>query len=301
MNIVGKRKIWFIISILLILPGTIALILWGLKPGIDFTGGQEMEVTGSTNQTQVREIVAKTNVKDITVTTSGSDRLLIRYSDKDAGDAELVHQNVKSLLAQSGITETSFSSVGPSVSRDITRNALLGVGLASVAILLYIAFAFRNTPPPVSPWSFGATAIIALLHDALLLIGVFAILGHFFGVQVDALFVTAVLTVIGFSVHDTIVVYDRIRENLRRLNKPFEEVVNISINETLARSLNTSITVILVLLAFYLFGGESIKYFVLALLIGIISGTYSSIFNASPLLVVYNNWKIKKASGSKSK
>jgi preprotein translocase subunit SecF len=160
--------------------------------------------------------------------------------------------------------------------------------------LLYIAFAFRNTPPPVSPWSFGATAIIALLHDALLLIGVFAILGHFLGVQVDALFVTAVLTVIGFSVHDTIVVYDRIRENLRRLNKPFEEVVNISINETLARSLNTSITVILVLSAFYLFGGESIKYFTLALLIGIISGTYSSIFNASPLLVVYNNWKIKR-------
>ena len=125
-----------------------------------------------------------------------------------------------------------------------------------------------------------------------------AILGHFLGVQVDSLFVTAVLTVIGFSVHDTIVVYDRIRENLRRLNKPFEEVVNISINETFARSLNTSVTVILVLLAFYMFGGESIRYFVLALLIGIISGTYSSIFNASPLLVVYNNWKIKKARKS---
>lgn len=299
MNIVGKRKIWFTVSILLILPGIIALVLWGLKPGIDFTGGQEMEISGSTNQTQVREIVAKTGVKDITVTTSGNERLLIRYSDKDTGESEIVHQNVKSLLAQSGINETSFSSVGPAVSRDITRNALLGVGLASIAILLYIAFAFRNTPPPVSPWSFGATAIIALLHDALLLIGVFAILGHFFGIQVDSLFVTAVLTVIGFSVHDTIVVYDRIRENLRRLNKPFEEVVNTSINETLARSLNTSITVILVLLAFYLFGGESIKYFVLALLIGIISGTYSSIFNASPLLVVYNNWKIKRASKDK--
>ena len=252
MNIVGKRKIWFTVSILLILPGIIALILWGLKPGIDFTGGQEMEIAGSTNQTQVREIVSKTGVKDITVTTSGNERLLIRYSDKDTGESEIVHQNVKSLLAQSGINETSFSSVGPAVSRDITRNALLGVGLASIAILLYIAFAFRNTPPPVSPWSFGATAIIALLHDALLLIGVFAILGHFFGIQVDSLFVTAVLTVIGFSVHDTIVVYDRIRENLRRLNKPFEDVVNTSINETLARSLNTSITVILVLLAFYL-------------------------------------------------
>jgi len=303
MNIVGKRKIWFMISILLVLPGTIALFVWGLKPGIDFTGGQELEVSGQTTQSQLHDIVAKVGVKDITVTTSGNDRLLVRYSDqgldKELGDSQQIRQNIKVLLGQQNLTETSFSSVGPAVSRDITRSAILGVAMASLAILLYIAFAFRNTPPPVSPWSFGATAIIALLHDALFVLGIFAILGHFFGVQVDALFVTAILTVIGFSVHDTIVVYDRIRENLRRLNQPFEEVVNISINETLARSLNTSITVIIVLLAFYLFGGESIKYFILALLIGIISGTYSSIFNASPLLVVYNNWKIKKAKAVK--
>jgi len=303
MNIVGKRKIWFMISILLVLPGTIALFVWGLKPGIDFTGGQELEVSGQTTQSQLHDIVAKVGVKDITVTTSGNDRLLVRYSDqgldKELGDSQQIRQNIRTLLTQQSLTETSFSSVGPAVSRDVTRSAILGVAMASLAILLYIAFAFRNTPPPVSPWSFGATAIIALLHDALFVLGIFAILGHFFGVQVDALFVTAILTVIGFSVHDTIVVYDRIRENLRRLNKPFEEIVNISINETLARSLNTSITVIIVLLAFYLFGGESIKYFILALLIGIISGTYSSIFNASPLLVVYNNWKIKKAKAVK--
>jgi preprotein translocase subunit SecF len=298
-NIVGKRKIWFVISIILILPGTIALILWGLKPGIDFTGGQEIEVAGEVSQSELSDIISKTGVKEITVTTSGSDRLVARFSDKEVESPENVRQNIKTLLAEKNLTETAYSSVGPSVSRDITRNALVGVGLASIAILLYIAFAFRNTPPPVSPWSFGATAIIALLHDALFLLGIFAILGHFFGVQVDALFVTAILTVIGFSVHDTIVVYDRIRENLRKLNKPFEEVVNISINETLARSLNTSVTVVLVLSAFYMFGGESIKYFVLALLIGIISGTYSSIFNASPLLVVYNNWKIKKSKQAK--
>jgi preprotein translocase subunit SecF len=290
---------WFVISIILILPGTIALILWGLKPGIDFTGGQEIEVAGEVSQSELSDIISKTGVKEITVTTSGSDRLVARFSDKEVENPENVRQNIKTLLAEKNLTETAYSSVGPSVSRDITRNALFGVGLASIAILLYIAFAFRNTPPPVSPWSFGATAIIALLHDALFLLGIFAILGHFFGVQVDALFVTAILTVIGFSVHDTIVVYDRIRENLRKLNKPFEEVVNISINETLARSLNTSVTVVLVLSAFYMFGGESIKYFVLALLIGIISGTYSSIFNASPLLVVYNNWKIKKSKQAK--
>jgi preprotein translocase subunit SecF len=298
MNIVGRRKLWFSISILLILPGTIALLVWGLKPGIDFTGGQEMEIAGDIGQSELSELVSKAGVKDITVTTSGGDRLIVRYSDKDAGESQQLRQNISALLKQRSLQETSFSSVGPSVSRDITARALLGVGLASIAILLYVAFAFRNTPPPVSPWSFGATAIIALLHDALFLLGIFAILGHFFDVQVDALFVTAVLTVIGFSVHDTIVVYDRIRENLRRHNKPFEEIVNISINETLARSLNTSITVIIVLLAFFMFGGESIRYFVLALLIGIISGTYSSIFNASPLLVVYNNWKIKKSKGN---
>lgn len=301
MDIVGKRKIWFIISILIILPGVLALILWGLKPGIDFTGGQEMEVSGSLNQTEVTNIVGSTGVKDITVTTSGSDRLLIRYSDIGVGESQAVHQKIVNLLATKNISETSFSSVGPSVSKDITRNAGIAVALASLAIILYIAFAFRNTPPPVSPWSFGVAAIIAVLHDALLVLGVFAILGHFLGVQIDALFVTAVLTVIGFSVHDTIVVFDRIRENLRRYNKPFEEIVNDSILETFARSINTSVTVILVLLAFFLFGGQSIKYFILALLIGILSGTYSSIFNASPLLVVYNNWKIKKAKNTKTK
>lgn len=294
-DIIGKRKLWFIISFIFVVPGTLALIVWGLKPGIDFTGGQEIEVAGQVTQSELHDIVAKANVHEITVTTTGASNLLARYSDKDAGDAEQVHQNVKVLIEQAGLREVSFNAVGPSVSRDITRNALMGVALASLATLLYLAFAFRNTPPPVSPWSFGGTAVFALLHDALFILGVFAILGHFYGVQVDSLFVTAVLTVIGFSVHDTIVVYDRIRENLRRLNKPFEEIANISINETLARSLNTSLTVVIVLLAFYLFGGESIKNFVLVLLIGIIVGTYSSIFFASPTLVIYNNFKIKRS------
>ncbi|MBI2797975.1 protein translocase subunit SecF [Candidatus Saccharibacteria bacterium] len=295
MNIVGRRKLWFIISLIVIIPGTISLILWGLKPGIDFTGGQEIEVSGNTNQSEVRAIVAKSEVADITVTTSGNNRLLIRYSNQGRGDSEAIHQAIKANLAAQNIQETAFSSVGPTVSRDITRNALLSVFIASLAIICYIAFAFRKTPPPLSSWSFGVTAIIAVLHDVLLVLGVFSLLGHFFGIQVDSLFVTAILTVIGFSVHDTIVVYDRIRENLRRYNKPFEELVNDSILETFARSINTSLTVIMVLLAFFLFGGESIKFFILALLIGIFSGTYSSIFNAAPLLVVYNNWKIKRS------
>ncbi len=295
MNIIGRRKLWFAISLGLVIPGLIALFIWGLKPGIDFTGGQEMEIKTTSSQDKVRKVLEENKAKDITITPSGEGLLLIRYSDKGAGDSEQIHRAIRSSLQSVGATEVSFSSVGPAVSRDITRNAIISVLLASLAIVTYIAFAFRNTPPPVSPWSFGVTAVAALLHDALFLLGLFAILGHFFGVEVDSLFVTAILTVIGFSVHDTIVVYDRIRENLRRYNKPFEEVVNDSILETLSRSINTSVTVVITLLALYLFGGESIKMFVLALLVGVISGTYSSIFNAAPLLVVYNNWKIKRA------
>ncbi len=293
MNIIGRRKLWFAISLVLIVPGLISLALWGLKPGIDFRGGQEMELSGGQDQAKVRQVFVESGAGDITVTTTGSNGILVRYRD-DEKDPKKTEVAIKAGIAKIGYTQVAFSSVGPSVSQDITRNALLSVLLASLAIVLYIAFAFRNAPPPVSPWSFGISAIVALLHDALLLIGLFSLLGHFFGVQVDSLFVTAVLTVIGFSVHDTIVVFDRVRENLRRYNKPFDEIVNLSINETLARSLNTSITVILTLSALLLFGGESIRLFVLALLVGIISGTFSSIFNASPMLVVWNNYKTKK-------
>lgn len=301
LNIVGRRKLWYLISLAIIVPGTIALILWGLKPGIEFTGGSEIEVTGAANQSQLQATLETAGGRDITITTSGDSNLLARYSVESGADAEQVHQQIKAQITAAGMTETSYNQVGPSVSRDITRNAGLSVLLASLAIIAYIAFAFRKTPPPLKSWNFGVAAIIAVLHDALLVIGLFAILGHFFGVQVDSLFVTAVLTIIGFSVHDTIVVFDRIRENLRRYNGSFEEIVDRSITETMARSINTSLTVLIVLLAFFLFGGGSIHNFILALLIGILSGTYSSIFNAAPLLVSYNKHKIKKAAKAKDK
>lgn len=301
LNIIGRRKLWYAISLIIIVPGTIALLLWGLKPGIEFTGGSEIEVSGATNQSQLQATLAGAGAQDITITTSGDSNLLARYSVEPDKDAEQLHQQIKVQISAAGMVETAYNQVGPSVSRDITRNAGLSVLLASLAIIAYIAFAFRKTPPPLKSWNFGVAAIIAVLHDALLVIGVFAILGHFFGVQVDSLFVTAVLTIIGFSVHDTIVVFDRIRENLRRYNGSFEEIVDRSITETMARSINTSLTVLIVLLAFFLFGGGSIHNFILALLIGILSGTYSSIFNAAPLLVSYNNHKIKKAARAKDK
>ncbi len=295
MNIVGRRKIWYAISLVAIIPGLVSLILFGLKLGIDFKGGSLMTVQGSVTTETVTANAEGLGLKDITVTPSGSDQTLIRFRDDAAAtDQQAHHDQLKAKLGEQGINEVSFDTVGPSVSQDITRNAIWSILAASLAIVLYIAFAFRNMPPPVSSWAFGGAAIMALLHDAFFVIGVFSILGELFHVEIDALFVTAVLTVIGFSVHDTIVVFDRIRENLRRQKGSFEEIVNASILETVARSLNTSITVILTLLALFLFGGQSIRNFVLALLIGVASGTYSSIFNASQLLVTYHNYKLKK-------
>jgi preprotein translocase subunit SecF len=188
--------------------------------------------------------------------------------------------------------EQELTTVGPSVGEAVRNRAVVAVGLASLGILLYIAYAFRNTNNPIL---YGLCAIVALVHDAIFVLGVFSILGWIADVEVDALFVTAMLTVIGFSVHDTIVVFDRVRENLARRAAPtFEETVNYSIMQTVVRSLNTSLTVIITLLALYLFGGESTRWFVFALLIGVAAGTYSSIFNAAQLLVSWEHGEIQR-------
>jgi preprotein translocase subunit SecF len=197
---------------------------------------------------------------------------------------------VKALEAAFGpiAEQASLTTIGPVVSSDLIRQAVILILVGSAGILIWITYRFQDV-------KFGVTALVALVHDVIVVVGIFAILGTFVGLEIDALFVTAMLTVIGFSVHDTIVVFDRVRENrARHAGEPFEEIVNHSILQTLARSIMTSFTVVLTLLALYLFGGQAINNFVLALLIGIISGTYSSIFNASPLLVVWHNWEAKR-------
>lgn len=295
MNIIGKRRIWYAISLIMIIPGVISLALFGLNLGIDFSSGQLSVVRGDVTTSKVERAAEGLGFKDLQVVSSGPDQAQIRFRDPSPqAEHEANHQKFKTALESNGLVELSFDSVGPTVSGTIAVSAFTSLLLVSLAIVFYIAFAFRNAPPPVSPWSFGIMAIIALLHDALFLLGVFSLLGHFFDIEIDALFVTAVLTVIGFSVHDTIVVFDRIRENLRRQRGDFESIVNMSILETMARSINTSMTVLLTLLALFLFGGQSIKMFVLALLIGVASGTYSSIFNASPLLVTWHNYRLKR-------
>ena len=284
------RKYWYALSLAVLAPGLIALLLWGPNLGIDFTGGTlwEIQFEESVTTEDVRDILAVNGFEGTTVQLSSSsdgtdDIAIIRMPELGqlSPEKKAIEADFESQFGP--FEELQISTVGSSVSSEISQKAVIAVIVASIGILLYIAFAFRNTQNPLL---YGLAALVAMLHDVLLVLGVFAILGHFFDVEVDALFVTAILTVIGFSVHDTIVVFDRIRENLaKHVDPSFEGVVNYSLAQTIVRSLNTSLTVVLTLLALYLFGGESTKTFVLAMLIGVVSGTYSSIFNASQLLV----------------
>jgi len=291
MDIIGKKYLYFIISLVIIIPGIISLLLFGLKLSIDFTGGSRITLSypNKVSNQEIKDVKETLNLEKIkTSTVETSNKLVIirtePLSQKQHG--QLVNGFSK---RSKDIKWEQFETIGPTIGKETTENAIKAVILASILIVLYIAWSFRKVPKPASSFRFGVCAIIALIHDILVVVGVFSLLGHFFGVEVDSLFVTALLTVIGFSVHDTIVVFDRIRENLRRLNGiSFSKIVNESILQTMSRSLNTSLTVVLVLVALLLFGGESIRWFVVVLLIGIISGTYSSIFNASPLLVVWH-------------
>lgn len=297
MNIIDKKNWYFGISLLFLIPGIIALSLWGLNRSIDFTGGSRLTLSFKENVKEktiesVKNVL--TNQKIEVASIEKSNKLIfVRTAPINQNqDNKFINSLAKEFK---DVKQQEFETVGPVIGQETTLNALKAVGLASVLIILYITWSFRQVPKPASSFRFGICAIIALVHDVLIVVGSFAILGHFFNVEVDSLFVTALLTIIGFSVHDTIVVFDRIRENLRRKGSlDFSKTVNESIIQTIDRSLNTSLTVVLVLIALLLFGGESIRWFVVALLIGVISGTYSSIFNAAPLLVLWQEIGDKK-------
>lgn len=298
-HIASRRNTWFALSGALLIPCILALIIHGLNFGIDFTGGSawEIQYTESVDTENIVAVLAANGMPNARVQQFGESsdhRYLIRTEEIKEGSAE--KQKLTEALGTLGTMVPGgeqLSTVGASVGNSIRNRSVLAVAAASVGILLYIAFAFRNTQ---RPFLYGIAAIIAMLHDALIVLGVFAILGWLFDVEVDALFITALLTIIGFSVHDTIVVFDRIRENLaNKVASSFEEIVNYSIAQTLVRSVNTSLTVLITLLALYLFGGSSTKNFVLALLIGVVAGTYSSIFNASQILVAWETHEIQNA------
>jgi preprotein translocase subunit SecF len=290
MNIIKHRYLYFAISLLVIVPGIIALIVWGLPLAIDFTGGSMLEVkfdSGTAPQpAQVYELLNTEGLADSSVQSAGTDSIIIR--SKEMSD-EVKTKLISDMEAayNSTITINSFESVGPTVGEEVTKRAILAVAISALAIILYITFAFRGIQ---HSFRYGTAAILAMIHDVLVVVGMEALVGHFVNWEADSMFLTAVLTVIGFSVHDTIVVFDRIRENSSIYRKlSFTEVVNHSTVQTLARSINTQLTVMLCLLAMALFGGVTIRHFVTILLIGVFSGTYSSIFNASPILVVWEN------------
>jgi preprotein translocase subunit SecF len=287
-NIIGKTKYAYIFSGTLTILSVISLFVWGLKFGIDFTGGTRMEIQFANTVPASQELtdaLREQNLKSLIIQPTSNNSVIIRYASEEDAVNEGVLKAISEKYPDSKQLSVDFTN--SSVSTELKSKSLWAIFFAVVGIMAYIAWAFRKVSRPVESWKYGAGAVIALIHDVLITIGVFSVLGHFARIEVGIPFIAALLTILGFSVHDTIVVYDRTRENLMRSSskEQFPDIVNRSLNETLVRSINTSLTVLLTLLAIHFFGGESIKDFSLALLVGIFFGTYSSIFIASALLV----------------
>ena len=281
---------YYVISGLLIIATIVSLSMFGLKFGIEFVGGSNMEVSfqKTPSSDSIQGALKSFNLGEITIQPTGSNGAVLQFKGVD----EATHQQILAALNKlNPTTEKSFQYIGPSIGQELRNKTELAIFLALLAITIYIAFAFRKVSKPVSSWKYGVTSLVALFHDVLIPIGIFSVLGKFYNVEITIPIVAALLTILGFSVHDTIVIFDRIRENiLRRGMGQFEDTVNWSLTQTLGRSISTVVTVEFVLVSLYFLGGETLKYFALALIIGITSGAYSSIFIASPLLVSWYKW-----------
>jgi preprotein translocase subunit SecF len=296
MWIINHRKFFYSISIILVLASVVAISVYGFNLGIDFKGGSILEVAYPQNKPAQDELVKELAPLGVeaSVRATGDTGYIIRM--KSLSEPERL--SVMKAITKNGtitLEQKRFDSVGSLLGNEAARKSATSIVLVILAIVLFIAFVFRHVSQPVSSWKYGITAIIALIHDVIVPTGVFVVLGHFYGYEIDTLFVTALLVILGFSVHDTIVVFDRVRENLKtQKNKHFPTIVGESVSQTFTRSINTSLTVVLSLVVLYVVGGESTHHFTLALLIGIIAGTYSSIFLGSPLLVTLYEWQKKK-------
>jgi len=316
LRIIQKRNYWFAISVALLVLAIISLGTWKLKLGIDFTGGSLLEAEYSKSRPEISNIKAVLDpleLGSLIVQPMGEKGVVLRFQNT----TEEKHQEVLAKLNElaeptdakntdikvvggensgitisgqtsSGVEELRYNAVGPTVGKELRSKSITAITLVIIAILCYIAYAFRKISKPVASWKYATAAIIAVLHDGIITLGVIAIIGKFFNIEVDTSFIVAVLTVLGFSVHDTIVVFDRIRENLPRSNENFENTVNTSINKTLARSINTTLSTLLALGAIIIWGGNSIRGFAIVLSVGFLFGAYSSIFLASPMLVVWD-------------
>ncbi|MBI4600155.1 protein translocase subunit SecF [Candidatus Uhrbacteria bacterium] len=293
-HIIKHRNFWLGTAVVYTTVALVSLGLWGLKTGIEYTGGSLLEVEYSKDAPPVDALSDRLTAFDIgeaEIKPAGERGMIFRFRDVN----EETHQKILAELKKddADLTERAFESIGPVIGQELKTKSVWALIIALILICLYISFVFRKVSHPVASWKYGVVALITLFHDVPFVLGLFAILGKFGGIEITSSFIPAILTVIGFSVHDTIVVFDRIRENLQKTRGAFEDIVNASVNQTIVRSLNTSLTVLLVLAAIFFFGGESLKYFALALIAGIGIGTYSSIFIASPLLVVWHKWKHK--------
>lgn len=302
MWVVNNRKIFYAFSAVLVILAVLSLVLWDLKKGIDFTGGTLVEVQYQEGARPAQDVISASLASidsAVSVRPSGNNEYIVRMKPVDQSEKERVlgalGMGVGASASSSPILK-SFDSIGPILGAEALAKAKYSVIFVMLGIVLFITFAFRKVSEPVASWKYGLTAIVALAHDVIIPVGVFSVLGHFAGYEVDTLFVTAVLVVLGFSVHDTIVVFDRVRENLRlnAANKPFETVVGESISQTFTRSINTSLTTLIALVVLYMFGGSTTEHFSLTLIIGIAVGTYSSVFIGSPLLVTLEKWQRRK-------
>lgn len=301
MFVIKNRKIFYTISSILFLASAASLVVWGLNLSIDFKGGSILEVVypeGRPDTNVIKNALASLSLGEFSLRAAGDNGYIIRMRTLSE-DEKLA---VKKFLTIDGkkLEERRFNSLGPILGQEAMAKSLWAILAVLICIILFIAFAFRRVSEPVSSWKYGVIAVVALIHDVFIPTGVFSILGHFKGVEIDTLFVTAILVILGFSVHDTIVVFDRTRENLKldrdfRTKKDFETIVGESVSQTFVRSISTSLTTLLALVALYFFGPVSTQYFSLALIIGLIVGTYSSIFIASPLLVTVEHWQRSRA------
>jgi preprotein translocase subunit SecF len=286
-DIVGNRKWFFLISICLLVPGIISMLAFGFKLGIDFSSGTVMTLRFSQQVEQgvLRQQMSQLGYDDATIQKTGDGDFLVRTRDINSDEKIALIDGLEKGM-NTDVTIRDFETVSPVVASEVARNAAIAVLVASVFMILYIAFAFRHMP---SPFKWGFSAVIALLHDVLIVMGIFSILGWLIGYQVDSMFIVAMLTIVGFAINNTCVVYDRIRENVRKgISRDFATTVNSSILETIARCINTSLVVILTGLALFLFGGVTIQQFIMALLVGVVVGIYDSIFVAGPLLVLWD-------------
>lgn len=301
MIIIKYRKIFYALSGILIALSVASLFVWGLNLGIDFKGGAIIEVSYPEDRPEigaVKENLDKLSLGSYSLQPSGDDSYILRSRTISDAERPLIQESFSFKDAKK-VEVKRFNSVGPILGKEAAVKSILSLFIVIFCIVIFITFAFRKVSEPVSSWKYGFIAIIALLHDVLVPTGVFAVLGHYYGYEIDTLFVTALLVVLGFSVHDTIVVFDRVRENLSlskgyREKKLFDTIVGESVSQTFIRSINTSLTTILALVALYIFGAESTRHFSLALIVGITAGTYSSIFLGSPLLVTFEKWQSRR-------